>query len=105
MRALRPPIVNGRWLVWRYYLSMLAVAGIDLCFAVIYEIPLIRFMPTELILVAFTIGGAFFIFQPIQRYLLTLPEHRFPCDELRPWATCVQPIWRPFSAYWRSESF
>ena len=28
MRALRPPIVNGRWLVWRYYLSMLAVAVI-----------------------------------------------------------------------------
>ena len=78
MRALRPPIVNDRWLVWRYYLSMLAVAGIDLCFAVIYEIPLIHFMPTALILVAFTIGGAFFIFQPIQRYLFDSAGTPFP---------------------------
>ena len=48
---------------------MLCVAAVDLCFAVIYEIPFDRFLPTAVLLVLSTLTGAHFIFRPIQRYL------------------------------------
>ncbi len=59
-----------RWTVYRFYLSMLAIAAIDLCFAVIYQIPLTRFFPTAVLLVVLTLSGSYFIFRPVQRYLL-----------------------------------
>jgi class 3 adenylate cyclase len=49
---------------------MLAVAAIDFCFAVIYEIPFSRFLPTALLLILFTLVGAHLIFRPIRHYLL-----------------------------------
>ena len=49
---------------------MLSVAGVDYCFAIIYEIPLGRFLPTAVLLIASTVVGAYCIFRPIQRYLL-----------------------------------
>jgi class 3 adenylate cyclase len=60
---------NGRWLVLRFYLSMLAIAAIDFCFAIIYEVPLARFFPTAVVLVVFTLAGSFLIFRPVQRFL------------------------------------
>jgi len=57
------------WLVGQFYLSMLSVAGVDLCFAVIYQIPIGRFLPTAALLVALTVAGAYLIFRPIQRFL------------------------------------
>jgi class 3 adenylate cyclase len=62
--------LKSYWLIFQFYLSMLAVAGIDFCFALIYEIPLGRFLPTAALLVMLTLAGAFFIFRPIQRYIL-----------------------------------
>ncbi|MDX1431938.1 MAG: adenylate/guanylate cyclase domain-containing protein [Gammaproteobacteria bacterium] len=58
-----------RWLVRRFYLSMLAIAGIDFCFAVIYEVPFARFLPTFALLVGAILVGAHYIFLPIRRYL------------------------------------
>jgi hypothetical protein len=67
-------IVSGNWqnywLICRFYMSMLAVAAIDFCFAVIYEIPFSRFLPTALLLILFTLVGAHVIFRPIRHYLL-----------------------------------
>lgn len=60
---------SRRWLVFRFYLSMLAIAAIDLCFAIIYEIPLSRFFPTAVLLVGLTLVGAYFIFRPVQQFL------------------------------------
>ena len=57
---------------------MLSVAAVDFCFAVIYEIPLERFLPTAALLVAATLAGAYLIFRPIQRYL------RDPSKQLLP---------------------
>lgn len=65
-------------LVARFYCSMLAVAGVDFCLAVIYEIPLARFVPTALLLVLLTIAGGYAIFRPIQRYLLDPAGAAFP---------------------------
>lgn len=61
--------LNRRRLVYRFYLSMLGIAGIDLCFAIIYQIPVTRFLPTAIILVALTLTGAHLIFRPIQKFL------------------------------------
>jgi class 3 adenylate cyclase len=69
-RTLASGNVKNYWLVAQFYLSMLAVAGIDACFAVIYEIPLGRFLPTAILLVVLTLTGAFFIFRPIHQYIL-----------------------------------
>ncbi len=60
---------SRRWLVYRFYVSMLAIAAIDLCFAIIYEIPLTRFFPTAVLLVLLTLAGSYFIFRPVQRFL------------------------------------
>ena len=70
-----------RALVYRYYASMLAVVAVDFCFALIYEIPLGRFVPTALLLSALTLLGASVIFHPIRKYLAsggtsTLPVRR-----------------------------
>ena len=64
---------DRRWIVYRFYLSMLAIAAIDLCFAIIYQIPLTRFFPTAVLLVVLTLIGSYFIFRPVQRFLLN-PE-------------------------------
>lgn len=61
---------RNTWLIIQFYLSMLAVAAVDYCFALIYEIPLGRFAPTAALLIVATLSGAFLIFRPIQRYLL-----------------------------------
>lgn len=66
--ASRP--VKDYWLIAQFYLSMLTVAGIDFCFALIYEIPLGRFLPTATLLVLLTLAGSFVIFRPIQQYLM-----------------------------------
>ncbi len=60
---------DRRRLVYRFYLSMLGIAGIDLCFAIIYQIPFARFLPTAMILVVLTLTGAHLIFRPIQNFL------------------------------------
>jgi len=60
---------NRRGLVFRFYLSMLAIAAIDFCFAVIYEVPLTRFFPTAVLLVVLTLAGAYLIFRPVQKFL------------------------------------
>jgi len=57
---------------------MLSVAVVDYCFAVIYEIPIERFLPTAVLLVASTLAGAYLIFRPIQRYLRDPSEQPFP---------------------------
>lgn len=57
---------------------MLTVAIVDLCFALIYEIPLGRFLPTALLLVALSVAGAHFIFRPIRRYLLGPADGALP---------------------------
>lgn len=49
---------------------MLAVVGVDFCFAIIYGIPFDRFGPTAALLVVLSLGGAYFIFRPVQHYLL-----------------------------------
>lgn len=64
------PAQKTRFLIGQFYLSMLTVAGVDLCFALIYEIPLGRFLPTFLLLVAMTTACAWLVFRPIGRYLL-----------------------------------
>lgn len=64
---------DRRRTVLRFYLSMLAIAAIDLCFAIIYQIPLTRFFPTAVLLVVLTLTGSYFIFRPVQRFLLN-PE-------------------------------
>ncbi|HSS65618.1 MAG TPA: adenylate/guanylate cyclase domain-containing protein [Gammaproteobacteria bacterium] len=58
-----------RRLIYRFYLSMLAIAAIDLCFAIIYEVPITRFYPTAVLLVILTLAGSYFIFRPVQRFL------------------------------------
>ena len=68
----------GSWLGTRFYLSMLSVAAVDFCFAVIYEIPLERFLPTAMLLVLSTLVGAHLIFRPIQRYLRNPASQPFP---------------------------
>ncbi len=67
------PEQDRRWTVYRFYLSMLAIAAIDLCFAIIYQIPLTRFFPTAVLLVGLTLAGSYFIFRPVQRFMLN-PE-------------------------------
>jgi class 3 adenylate cyclase len=61
--------LHNYYLVGQFYLSMLTVAGVDLCFAIIYQIPIQRFLPTAALLVVLTLTGSYFIFRPIQRYL------------------------------------
>ncbi len=58
-----------RRLILRFYISMLAIAAIDLCFALIYEVPLARFFPTAALLVVLTLAGAYVIFRPVERFL------------------------------------
>lgn len=60
---------KSKWLVMRFYLSMLAIAAIDFCFAVIYAVPLYRFAPTALLLIVLTLLGAHWIYRPILRFL------------------------------------
>ncbi len=48
---------------------MQAIAAIDFCFAIIYEVPLERFFPTAVLLVLLTLLGSYVIFRPIQKYL------------------------------------
>jgi class 3 adenylate cyclase len=62
--------VKNYWLIAQFYLSMLTVAGIDFCFALIYEIPFARFLPTATLLVVLTLAGSYVIFRPIHQYLL-----------------------------------
>ncbi len=69
---------NRRRIVYRFYLSMLAIAAIDFCFAIIYEVPLTRFFPTALLLVLLTLTGSYFIFRPIQRFLLSPETEAIP---------------------------
>jgi class 3 adenylate cyclase len=57
---------------------MLTVVGIAFCFAVIYEIPLGRFLPTALLLVLLTLVGAHVVFRPIQSYLTNPDMVGFP---------------------------
>lgn len=57
------------WLVFQFYVSMLAIAAIDFCFAIIYGVPLQRFVPTALLLVVLTLLGAHLIYRPILRFL------------------------------------
>ena len=66
------------WIVYRFYVSMLSVVVIDFCFALIYEIPFYRFVPTALLLVVLTLVGAQVIFRPIRSYLLDTGESTIP---------------------------
>lgn len=57
---------------------MLAVVAIDFCFALIYEIPFYRFVPTALLLVVLTLAGAWLIFRPVRAYLLGMQRSLVP---------------------------
>jgi class 3 adenylate cyclase len=69
---------EDRRLVFRFYASMLAVIVVDSCFAFIYGVPFNRFIPTALLLVLLTVGGAHVIFRPIRDYLANGSEARLP---------------------------
>ncbi|NIQ27657.1 MAG: HAMP domain-containing protein [Gammaproteobacteria bacterium] len=73
-----PRARSNVWLISQFYISMLTVVGIDFCFAIIYEIPLERFLPTAALLVLLTLGGAHIIFRPILRYLLNPADTGVP---------------------------
>lgn len=81
LRVVRPRD-TGSWrdrlVVYRFYVSMLAVVAIDFCFALIYEIPFERFLPTALILTFMTLVGAHVIFAPIRRYMASGGESAVP---------------------------
>ena len=61
---------KNRWIILRFYASMLAVVAVDACLAFIYGVPFNRFIPTALLLVLLTLLGAHFIFRPIRDYLV-----------------------------------
>jgi class 3 adenylate cyclase len=69
---------RDRWLVLRFYASMLAVVAVDFCLALIYEIPFNRFAPTALLLILFTLVGAHIIFRPIRDYLASSGAAKVP---------------------------
>lgn len=69
---------DRRRTVYRFYLSMLAIAAIDLCFAIIYQIPLTRFFPTAVLLVVLTLTGSYFIFRPVQRFIFNPDTEAVP---------------------------
>ncbi|MFT5449476.1 MAG: hypothetical protein ACI9DC_004672, partial [Gammaproteobacteria bacterium] len=59
------PDQNQHRLIGQFYLSILSITAIDLCFALIYEIPLDRFLAAALLLVLLSLGGGCVIFAPI----------------------------------------
>jgi class 3 adenylate cyclase len=72
------PDQNQHRLIGQFYLSILSITAIDLCFALIYEIPLDRFLAAALLLVLLSLGGGCVIFAPIQRYLRNPTCNAFP---------------------------
>lgn len=65
-------------LILRFYLSMLSIAGIDACFAVIYGVPFERFWPTAIALISLMLIGSHVISRPIRSYLRDPQGVRLP---------------------------
>lgn len=74
----QPAEQNQHRLIGQFYLSILSITAIDLCFALIYDIPLDRFLAGALLLVLLSLGGGYVIFTPIRRYLLNPADSAFP---------------------------
>ena len=72
---------QGRWtrrLTISFYLSIMSVALIDVCFAFLFPIPVERFLPTTIVLIVATLAGARVLFKPIARYLASPDSEPLP---------------------------
>ena len=72
---------QARWtrrLTVSFYLSIMSVALIDVCFAFLFPIPVERFLPTTIVLIVATLAGARVLFKPIARYLASPDSEPLP---------------------------
>lgn len=76
----------------RYYLSVLSISLIDFVFALIFDIPLYKFLPGALLLIGFALLLARIVVAPIVAFLEDPAAHRLPRRRVA-WLAEISTAW------------